>query len=144
MCGSQDLVDYLYHRSRSFIFTNALPPATVAGALTALSILEEDPGLVQRLRDNTQAFRDGIDTIGLKLLGGESAITPIIIGETPEAYAMASSLMEDGVFLGAVGYPVVPKGEARLRVQISAALTEDDLDFSLECIERTAKKLGVV
>lgn len=144
VCGSQDLVDYLYHRSRSFIFTNALPPATVAGALTALSILEEDPGLVQRLRDNTQAFRDGIDTIGLKLLGGESAITPIIIGETPEAYAMAGSLMEDGVFLGAVGYPVVPKSEARLRVQISAALTKDDLDFALESIESTAKTLGLV
>lgn len=144
VAGSQDLVDYLYHRSRAFIFTNALPPATVAAALAALSILEENPGLVQRLRDNTQYFREGIETIGLKLLGGESPITPIIIGETPEAYAMAGSLMEDGVFLGAVGYPVVPKGEARLRVQISAALTEDDLDFSLECIERTAKKLGVV
>jgi glycine C-acetyltransferase len=144
VAGSQDLVDYLYHRSRSFIFTNALPPATVAGALTALSILEEDPGLVQRLRDNTQYFRQGVETIGLKLLGGESPITPIIIGETPEAYAMAGSLMEDGVFLGAVGYPVVPKGEARLRVQISAALTTGDLDFSLEHIEKTARKLGFV
>jgi glycine C-acetyltransferase len=84
VAGSQDLVDYLYHRSRAFIFTNALPPATVAGALAALSILEENPGLVQQLRDNTQYFREGIETIGLKLLGGESAITPIIIGETRE------------------------------------------------------------
>jgi glycine C-acetyltransferase len=144
VCGSQDLVDYLYHRSRSFIFTNALPPATVAGALAALSILEEDPSLVQRLRENTQYFRAGIESIGLKLLGGESPITPIIIGEAPKAYAMAQRLMDEGVFLGAVGYPVVPVGEARLRVQISAALTEDDLDFSLECIERTGRALGVV
>jgi len=144
VAGSQDLVDYLYHRSRSFIFTNALPPATVAGALAALTLLEEDPGLVRTLRDNTQHFRAGVERIGLELLGGESPITPIIIGETPKAYAMADRLMEDGVFLGAVGYPVVPAGEARLRVQISAALTKDDLDFALGSIEGTAKELGVV
>ncbi len=144
VCGTQDLVDYLYHRSRSFIFTNALPPATVAGALTALTILEEDPGLVQRLRENTQHFRAGVESIGLKLLGGESPITPIVIGETPKAYAMAERLMEDGVFLAAVGYPVVPEGEARLRAQVTAALSTDDLDFSLQRIEGTARALGVV
>jgi glycine C-acetyltransferase len=144
VCGSQDLVDYLYHRSRSFIFTNALPPATVAGALAALTILEEDPGLVQRLRDNTEHFRAGIETIGLKLLGGESPITPVVIGETPQAYAMADRLLEDGVFLAAVGYPVVPVGEARLRAQISAALTVEDLDFALECIDKAARALSAV
>jgi glycine C-acetyltransferase len=144
VCGSRDVVDYLYHRSRAFIFTNALPPATVAAALEALTILEEDPGLVQRLRENIRCFRSGIETVGLRLLGGESAITPILIGDTPQTYAMADQLLEDGVFLAAVGYPVVPVGEARLRVQITAALTTDDLDFSLECIDRTARKLGVV
>jgi len=137
-------VDYLYHRSRPFIFTNALPPATVAGALEALTILEEDPGLVERLRENTRYFRSGIEIVGLKLLGGESAITPILIGDTPKTYAMADQLLEDGVFLAAVGYPVVPVGEARLRVQITAALTMDDLDFSLERIEGAAMKLGVI
>jgi glycine C-acetyltransferase len=144
VCGSRDLVDYLYHRSRAFIFTNALPPATVAAALAALTILEEDPGLVRRLRGNTLYFREGIESIGLKLLGGESAITPILIGDTPKAYAMAGRLMEEGVFLGAVGYPVVPVGEARLRVQVTAALTTDDLDFALECIESVARELLVV
>jgi glycine C-acetyltransferase len=144
VCGSTDLVDYLYHRSRAFIFTNALPPATVAGALEALTILEEDPGLVQRLRDNIRYFRNGVETIGLELLGGESAITPIMIGDTAKAYAMAERLMEDGVFLAAVGYPVVPVGDARLRAQVTAALTSDDLDFALEHIEGTARKLAVV
>jgi glycine C-acetyltransferase len=144
VCGNRDLVDYLYHRSRAFIFTNALPPATVAGALAALTLLEEDPGLVQRLWENTRYFRHGIETVGLKLLGGESAITPILIGETPQAYAMADRLLDEGVFLAAVGYPVVPAGEARLRVQVTAALTKDDLDFALEHIESTARKLGVV
>jgi len=144
VCGSRDVVDYLYHRSRAFIFTNALPPATVAGALEALTILEEDPGLVQRLRDNTQYFRKGIETVGLKLLGGESAITPILIGDAAEAFAMADTLLEEGVFLAAVGYPVVPVGEARLRVQVTAALARDDLDFALERIDSTARKLGVV
>jgi glycine C-acetyltransferase len=144
VCGSRDLVDYLYHRSRAFIFTNALPPATVAAGLAALTILEEDPGLVRRLRENTLYFRKGIETIGLELLGGESAITPILIGDTPQAYAMADRLMEDGVFLAAVGYPVVPVGEARLRAQVTAALTTDDLDFALERIERIATELRVV
>ena len=144
VCGSRDVVDYLYHRSRAFIFTNALPPATVAGALEALTILEEDPGLVQRLRDNTQYFRKGIETVGLKLLGGESAITPILIGDAAEAFAMADTLLEEGVFLAAVGYPVVPVGEARLRVQVTAALARNDLDFALERIDSTARKLNVV
>jgi glycine C-acetyltransferase len=144
VCGSRDLVDYLYHRSRAFIFTNALPPATVAAGLAALTILEEDPGLVRRLRENTLYFRKGIETIGLELLGGESAITPILIGDTPQAYAMADRLMEDGVFLAAVGYPVVPVGEARLRAQVTAALTTDDLDFALERIESIATELRVV
>jgi glycine C-acetyltransferase len=144
VCGSRDLVDYLFHRSRPFIFTNALPPATVAGALEALTILEEDPGLVERLRENTRYFRNGIETVGLELLGGESAITPILIGDTSKAYVMADRLMEEGVFLAAVGYPVVPVGEARLRVQVTAALTEDDLDFSLESIDRISRELGLV
>jgi glycine C-acetyltransferase len=144
VCGSQDLVDYLYHRSRSFIFTNALPPATVAAALAALSVLEAEPELVQRLWNNTAHFRAGIESIGLPLLGGESPITPVVIGETPKAYAMADRLMDDGVFLAAVGYPVVPVGEARLRIQISAALTTDDLGFALERIETAARTLGVV
>ena len=144
VCGSRDLVDYLYHRSRAFIFTNALPPATVAGALEALTILEEDPGLVERLRENRRYFRAGIETIGLRLLGGESAITPIMIGDAAKAFAMADTLLDEGVFLAAVGYPVVPVGEARLRVQVTAALTRDDLDFALERIDSTARKLGVV
>jgi glycine C-acetyltransferase len=144
VCASRDVVDYLYHRSRAFIFTNALPPATVAGALEALTILEEDPGLVERLRENRRYFREGIETIGLKLLGGESAITPIMIGDAAKAFAMADTLLDEGVFLAAVGYPVVPVGEARLRVQVTAALTREDLDFALERIDNTARKLGVV
>lgn len=144
VCGSHELADYLYHRSRAFIFTNSLPPATVAGAIAALHLLEEDPGLAERLRENTAYFRSGIETIGLRLLGGESPITPIIIGDTPKAYAMSDLLMEEGVFVTAVGYPVVPVGEARLRAQVSAAHTTADLDFCLEAIGSSAKKLGIV
>jgi 7-keto-8-aminopelargonate synthetase-like enzyme len=144
VCGSQELIDYLYHRSRAFIFTNSLPPATVAGAIAALSLLVENPGLVERLRGNTEYFRSGVETIGLKLLGGESPITPIIIGEASQALAMIELLIEEGVFLTAVGYPVVPVGEARLRVQISAGHTTEDLDLGLEAIEKSAKNLGVV
>jgi glycine C-acetyltransferase len=106
--------------------------------------LEETPGLLEVLWDNTRHFRSGIESLGLKLLGGESPITPIIVGETADALDMCDALMEEGVFLAAVGYPVVPRGEARLRVQISAAHTAYDLDSALEAIERVAKKVGVL
>jgi len=144
VCGSQDLIDYLYHRSRAFIFTNSLPPATVASGIAALSLLEENPGLLERLSENTRHFRSGIESTGLKLLGGESPITPILIGDAAKALAMCDVLMEEGVFLAAVGYPVVPKGEARLRAQISAGHTMDDLDLAVEAIERIGKKAGVL
>ena len=144
VCGSKQLVQYLYNMSRAFIFTNSLPPATVASGIAALSLLEEDSTLLEQLRHNTAYFRAGIQRAGLKLLGGESLITPIIIGDAGKAFGMSRALVEEGVFVTAVGYPAVPKGEARLRAQVSAAHTEGDLDFCVEAIERTAKKLDVL
>jgi len=144
VCGAQTLMDYLYHRSRAFIFTNALPPATVAVGLAALKVLADDPSLLRTLRENTQYFREQIGKIGLHVLGGESPIVPVLIGDTVKAYAFSNYLMEDGVFLTAVGYPVVPRDQARLRAQLSAALTREDINLALDAIARAAKKLNVL
>jgi glycine C-acetyltransferase len=143
LCGSRDMTDYLYHRSRPFIFTNALPPATVAVGIAALEILENDSQCLETLWDNTRYFRDALEKIGLKLLGGESPIIPVLIGDTAKAYQMSNELFDLGVFITAIGYPVVSSDEARLRVQISAALGKRDLDVAIHSIDQTAQKLGI-
>jgi glycine C-acetyltransferase len=140
VCGGRELIDYLYNMSGAFIHTNALPPAVVAAAIAGLTLLEEDPGLLQRLWDNTKYFRKGIEGLGLQLLGGESPIIPIVIGDAEKAFAMRNALLEEGVFITAVGYPVVPAGAARLRAQVSAAHAKADLDYCLEAIERASAR----
>lgn len=143
LCGSKDMTDYLYHRSRPFIFTNALPPATMAVGIAALDILENDSQCLKTLWDNTRYFRNALEKIGLKLLGGESPIIPVLIGDTAKAYQMSNELFDLGVFITAIGYPVVSSDEARLRVQISASLGKRDLDVAIHSIDQTAQKLGI-
>jgi glycine C-acetyltransferase len=143
LCGSKDMTDYLYHRSRAFIFTNALPPATMAVGIAALDMLENDPQYLKTLWDNTGYFREALEKIGLKLLGGESPIIPVLIGDTAKAYQMSNELFDLGVFITAIGYPVVASEEARLRVQISASLGKRDLDVAIHAIDQTAQKLGI-
>jgi glycine C-acetyltransferase len=144
VCGSQALVDYLFHRSRTFIFTNALPPVIVATALAALSVLNEDRSVLNKLWDNTHYFRMKLEKTGLKLLGGGSPIIPIMVGEAEKAYKMTNTLLDEGVFIIAVGFPIVPKGEARLRAQVSAAHSLEDLDYCVNVIEKVAKKLEII
>jgi glycine C-acetyltransferase len=143
VCGSRDVIDYLFHRSRTFIFSNTLPPPVVATALAALSVLEEEPELLKRLWDNVRYFRARLEKTGLKIGGGESAILPILIGDHQNAFALSKALFESGVFITAVGFPVVAKGDARLRAQVSAAHTKEDLDV-VSVIEQLAMRLGII
>jgi glycine C-acetyltransferase len=144
VAGSSALVDTLIQRSRPQLFSNALPATVACSSLEAIEYLDAHPDLVQRLRDNTAYFRAGLQRIGYSPLEGESAIVPIIVGETAFAIAMSDTLLAAGVFVTGFGFPVVPEGAARIRVQISAALTKDEMDRALVAFENVGKAVGIL
>jgi len=141
--GPGALTDYLTQRSRPQLFSNALPPTVAASALAAVQFLESHPERVTRLRENTAYFRDGLLARGFKPLPGETPIIPVILGDTAKAIKMSDLLLDEGVFVTGFGYPVVPQGEARVRCQISAAHTRDDLDVALRAFEKVGAKLAL-
>src|SRR5881409_1741207 len=142
--GPAALTDYLTQRSRPQLFSNALPPAVAGSALAAVRHLEAHPELVERLRQNARYFRDQLAALGFKPLRGETPIVPVILGETAEAMQTSDMLLREGVFVTGFGYPVVPQGQARVRCQLSAAHTRDDLDFALQAFKRVGTKLGLL
>jgi glycine C-acetyltransferase len=144
VAGTSALVDTLIQRSRPQLFSNALPATVACSSLAAIEHLEAHPELVGELREKTAYFRDGLKRIGYKPLESESAIVPIIVGETAFAIALSDKLLKSGVFVTGFGFPVVPEGTARIRVQISAALTKDEMDRALAAFERVGKETGLL
>ena len=142
--GKRELIDYLFNRARSFIYTNALPPSVAATALASLDAIEKHPELRERLFDNTGYFKQKIVKLGFQVLESETPIVPIIIGDAALAIRMSNRLFDEGVFIKGFAYPTVPLGKARLRAQISAAHSKDDLDFSIEAFKKAGKELGVL
>jgi glycine C-acetyltransferase len=140
VAGSSALVDTLIQRSRPQLFSNALPATVACSSLAAIEYLDGHPQLVRDLRAKTDYFREGLKRIGYKPLESESAIVPIIVGETARAIAVSDKLLKTGVFVTGFGYPVVPEGTARIRVQISAALTQDEMDRALAAFERVGRE----
>jgi glycine C-acetyltransferase len=130
------VVEQLAQRSRPQLFSNALPPAVAGSALAALRVLEREPQRVAQLRDNAAYLRAGLRALGLRVPDSPSAIVPVVVGETAAAVALAERLWADGVFVVGFGYPVVPEGTARLRLQVSAAHTRAQLDRALGSLAR--------
>lgn len=144
VAGSKTLIEYLQQVSRPQLFSNALP-ATIAGsALKAIEILNKEPERVQRLHAITKTMREGLKKIGFKPLDGESAIIPIIVGDTSFAIKMSQELLGEGIFITGFGYPVVPEGAARLRIQMCANLTDEQIEKALAAFGKIGKKLGVI
>lgn len=131
VAGSRELIQYLMQRSRPQLFSNALPPAVLGAAIAALDVLEREPQRVRRLHENAAYMRQGLSARGYRPLAGASAIVPILVGDTAAAIALSERLYARGVFVVGFGYPVVPEGAARLRVQVSAAHTRAQLDRAL-------------
>jgi len=144
IAGKKVLVDYLRQKSRPYTFSNSLPPAVVCAAIEAINMLEEDNHLVTLLHQNTDYFRKEIQRLGFKILEGVHPIVPVMVGEASTAMDMSSHLLDEGVYVRGLWYPVVPKGEARLRVQISADHKVEDLDKALSAFAKVGKKLGVI
>ena len=144
VAGPAALADLMIQRSRPQLFSNALPPTVATSALAAVKFLETHPERVKQLHDNTTWFRAAITEAGFKPIPGETPIVPIIIGETAAAIAMSDALLAEGIFVTGFGFPVVPHGTARVRCQISAAHTRDDLEFAVQVFKRVGTKLGVI
>jgi glycine C-acetyltransferase len=144
VAGPAALTDYLTQRSRPQLFSNALPPTVAASSMAAVEYIEQTPALVERLRQNALYFREQITEAGFKPLAGETPIIPIIVGETAAAITMSDMMLDEGVFVTGFGYPVVPQGQARVRCQISAAHSRDDLDTAVSVFKRVGSKLGLI
>lgn len=142
--GRRSVVDFLRQKCRPYTFSNTLPPFIASAALAAIDLLETDTSLVEKLHENTAYFRKQIVSIGFKILEGVHPIVPVMLGEAPVAMDMSKELLDLGVYVRGLWYPVVPKGEARLRVQISAAHNREDLDRALDAFEKAGKKLNVI
>jgi glycine C-acetyltransferase len=136
VASSREVCDLLAQRSRPQLFSNALPPTVACSALRAIELMLVQPELLARLRENTRVFRELLLEAGYAPLDGEAAIVPIIIGETAEAMALSARLLDEGVFVTGFGFPVVPEGTARVRVQMSAALEREHLDRAIAAFER--------
>lgn len=144
VAASEEVCDLLAQRSRPQLFSNALPPSVACSALEAVRILRREPELVARLRRNAEGFRARLLDIGYAPLPGEAAIIPIVVGETSLAIRISERLLDEGVLVTGLGYPVVPEGTARVRVQMSAALEEEHLRQALEALERVGRGLGLI
>jgi glycine C-acetyltransferase len=144
VASSAEVCDLLAQRSRPQLFSNALPPTVACSARAALHVLRSRPDLVSKLRENTQWFRGALRERGFTPLDGEAAIIPIIVGETSRAIELSQRLLDRGVFVTGFGYPVVPEGTARIRVQMSAALEPVHLERALEAFVEVGREAGLV
>ena len=139
-----EVVDWLRQRSRPYLFSNTLAPAIAATSLTVLDLLEESGELRQTLMENAETFRREMGALGFTLAGADHAIIPVMLGEAQLAQDMAAKLLEKGIYVIGFSFPVVPKGQARIRTQMSAAHSRADLDKAITAFAEVGRELGVI
>ncbi len=144
VAGSKNLIEFLYHRARPFLFSTSHPPAVTAACLAALDILETEPQWIERLWDNTRFFKAGLEQLGFNTGLSESPITPVIVGEAAVAAKMSDALFERGVFAQSIGFPTVARDKARLRTIVAATHSKDDLQYALDTMGTVGRELGVL
>jgi glycine C-acetyltransferase len=144
VCGSRDLIEFLYHRARPFLFSTSHPPAVAAACLAAFDVLEQEPERIRNLWDNTRYFKKGLAAAGFDTGISETPITPVMVGEAKLAHEFSRALFNDGVLATGIGFPTVPKGKARVRTIVTATHTREELDRALETFARAGKRLGIV
>ena len=144
VCGSRDLIEFLYHRARPFLFSTSHPPAVAAACLAAFDVLEQEPERIQALWDNTKYFKAGLSAAGFNTGMSETPITPVIVGEAKTAHDFSRALFEAGVLATGIGFPTVAKGKARVRTIVTATHTRAALDRALEIFRQAGRKLGLV
>ena len=144
VCGSRDLIEFLYHRARPFLFSTSHPPAVAASCLAAFDVLEQEPERIQNLWDNTKYFKQRLAAAGFNTGMSETPITPVIVGEAKTAHQFSAWLFEEGVLATGIGFPTVPEGKARVRTIVTATHTRQELDRALKIFERVGKRMGIL
>ena len=144
IAGRKVVVDYIRQKARPFLFSSAVTPADTAACMAAVDLLEESSDLVERLWDNARYFKAGVERLGFDTGRSQTPIVPVMLGEAPLARDFSRKLFENGVFAMAIGFPTVPRGQARIRVMNTAAHTREDLDAGLATFERVGRELGVI
>ena len=144
VCGTRELIEFLYHRARPFLFSTSHPPAVAAACLAAFDVLEQEPERIQSLWDNTKYFKAGLQAAGFNTGISETPITPVIAGEAKTAHQLSRELFGEGVLATGIGFPTVPKGKARVRTIVTATHTRAELDRALEVFRRVGKKMGLI
>jgi glycine C-acetyltransferase len=144
VAGNRNLIEFLYHRARPFLFSTSHPPAVAAACIAALDVLIEEPEIMERLWDNTRFFKAGLERLGFNTGLSESPITPVIAGDSAKANKLSDRLFEEGVFAQAIGYPTVARDKARVRTIVTATHTREDLQYALDKFSQVGRELGLV
>jgi glycine C-acetyltransferase len=144
VAGSRALIDFLCHRARPFLFSTSHPPAVAAACIAAIDVLLEEPGIIDRLWDNTRLFKSGLRALGFNTGVSESPITPVIVGDGALAMKLSDRLFEEGVFAQGIGFPTVARDKARVRTIVTAAHTRDELQFALDRFATVGRELGIL
>jgi glycine C-acetyltransferase len=144
VCGSQKLIEFLYHRARPFLFSTSHPPAVAATCLAAFDILEKEPHWIERLWKNARFFKEGLDKMGFNTGFSETPINPVMVGKGELAMNFADELFKEGVFAQGIGYPTVPEPKSRIRTIVTATHSREQLQYALDVMQRVAKWLGIL
>ena len=144
IAGSQDLVNFAYNKSRTWLLSGSHPPAVAGAQLAAINVLETEPEHVNRLWDNTKYFKKELNSMGFDTGESETPITPVIVGESSKAKELSNGLYREGIFALPIVFPMVARDKARIRTMMNAGLTKEDLDFTLEKFEKLGKKLEII
>jgi glycine C-acetyltransferase len=144
VCGTKDLIEFLYHRARPFLFSTSHPPAVAAACLAAFDILEQEPERIEQLWRNTRYFKEGLTELGFDTGISETPITPVMVGEAAKAHRLSAELFSEGVFATGIGFPTVAKDKARVRTIVSATHTQEQLDRALEVFQKVGKRLRII
>jgi glycine C-acetyltransferase len=142
--SSAEIVDWLRNRSRPYLFSNSVPPALVAAAIESLSLIDDAADLRAKLKANTAKMRHGLENAGFTIKPGPTPILPVMLGEAALATRMADALLERGIYVIGFSYPVVPQGQARIRLQVSAAHTDEQIDRAVAAFTEVGRELGVI
>jgi glycine C-acetyltransferase len=144
VCGSRDLIEFLYHRARPFLFSTSHPPGVAAACMAAFDLLEQEPARIDTLWSNTRFFKDGLRACGFSTGESETPITPIMVGEASAAHAFSRALFDEGLYATGIGFPTVPEGKARIRTIVTAAHSREVLERAIGILERVAKRMAIL